>query len=477
MNKMNQNGGTFSIVDITNIRDKIIELKELSKDGIKECLSNLDLNIIGSKDVLEKRLLDYIIHGIQEDEEKSKAKTLDTEESETFSQFDEVTQETLSNLYKEFNYTEYCSKFKINYDLRRFVSGSHGSIDKVNKVCSYYFKKQSIYQNKVIELLTNGTREYEIAQDYFENIHSDKLTKTHIETTIKKYENALEYFNKFISYTNFSVTNYFTYELHKLIPNYDILNKLLRSLGSINVYSRRIKRVWTKQKIIEITAIIFTLQKQVQLLKGTKKKGVFSSLIKKHHIESYHNEILSGVALKYEDMFKDIEIWAKPTSVYDGDTLTVNILFPPKVDHFMDEDKVGQFITSLKVRCNGYDTPEMKGKTIIEKQCAMISKVAFMRKIKFIEKNSKENGLILLKLSGLDKYGRALGDVFVVEKNNKINVNQFMIDNQYGYPYSGSTKIIDDFLKLNHRKILDDKESLQFSKEENKMFDSIKIKS
>ena len=46
----------------------------------------------------------------------------------------------------------------------------------------------------------------------------------------------------------------------------------------------------------------------------------------------------------------------------------------------------------------------MKGKTILEKKCALISKVAFIRKINFIDKNSSENGLILLSLSGLDKY-------------------------------------------------------------------------
>ena len=75
------------------------------------------------------------------------------------------------------------------------------------------------------------------------------------------------------------------------------------------------------------------------------EKG-FSSFKRKENILGYHNSILSTEAIKYEDMFKDIEIWAKPTSVYDGDTLTVNILFPPKGEHFVDEERVGQFVTS-----------------------------------------------------------------------------------------------------------------------------------
>ena len=161
-------------------------------------------------------------------------------------------------------------------------------------------------------------------------------------------------------------------------------------------------------------------------MKGTKKKGIFTSLMRKKNIEGYQNKILSVEAIKYEDMFKNVEIWAKPTSVYDGDTLTVNILFPPKGDHFIDDERVGKFVTSLKVRCNGYDTPEMKGKTPLEKKCALISKIAFIRKINFVDKNSSENGLILLNLSGLDKYGRALGTVYVVEGNKKVDVNQFM---------------------------------------------------
>jgi Micrococcal nuclease (thermonuclease) homologs len=173
-------------------------------------------------------------------------------------------------------------------------------------------------------------------------------------------------------------------------------------------------------------------------------------------------------------MFKNIEIWAKPTSVYDGDTLTVNILFPPKGDHFIDEEGIGQFVTSLKVRCNGYDTPEMRGKTALEKKCALISKVAFIRKINFVDKNSNENGLILLSLSGLDKYGRALGTVYVVEGNKKVDVNQYMIDNDYGYPYSGATKVAEDFLKKKSKVILSKKDILSFTKEENQKYESIK---
>ena len=209
-------------------------------------------------------------------------------------------------------------------------------------------------------------------------------------------------------------------------------------------------------------------------MKGTKKKGVFRSLFGKNTNEGYNHKMLSSEAIKYEDMFKDIEIWAKPTSVYDGDTLTVNILFPPKGGYFIEDEKIGQFVTSLKVRCNGYDTPEMKGHSVLEKRCAFISKIAFIRRIGFISKDNKDNDLVLIKMSGLDKYGRALGTIYKVEGNKKVDINQFMIDNNYGYPYSGATKVAEKFLKNQGQHILSMKDSLEFTEEENKKYNSIK---
>lgn len=41
---------------------------------------------------------------------------------------------------------------------------------------------------------------------------------------------------------NFSITNFYTYEFHKILPNYQIINRLLKALGSINASSRRMMR-------------------------------------------------------------------------------------------------------------------------------------------------------------------------------------------------------------------------------------------
>ena len=77
-------------------------------------------------------------------------------------------------------------------------------------------------------------------------------------------------------------------------------------------------------------------------------------------------------------------------------------------------------------------------------------------------------------MSGLDKYGRALGTIYKVEGNQKVDINQFMVDNNYGYPYSGATKVADKFLKDYGKHILSMKDSLQFTEEENKKYNSIK---
>lgn len=73
-------------------------------------------------------------------------------------------------------------------------------------------------------------------------------------------------------------------------------------------------------------------------------------------------------------MFKNVEVWAKPTSIYDGDTFTCNILFPPIGDTYVDGELVKQFVTSVKIRCNGYDIPEMKDKTKLEKNVLLLVK-------------------------------------------------------------------------------------------------------
>ena len=110
MNKKTiQKGGAFSPSDIESIRQKILELKQLSKDGIKECLSSVELSVTGSKQTLEDRLIKYVTSiSLSEIDDEDISKNLETQESEISLKFDEVTEDTYDDLYTKVNPEEYC---------------------------------------------------------------------------------------------------------------------------------------------------------------------------------------------------------------------------------------------------------------------------------------------------------------------------------------------------------------------------------
>lgn len=114
---------------------------------------------------------------------------------------------------------------------------------------------------------------------------------------------------------------------------------------------------------------------------------------------------------------------AKVVSVYDGDTFTACFKYR------------GQII-KYRFRTFGYDSPEMKPlkskpNREEEKAKAIIARDKFKEIIKF-----ETNELVDLKMLGFDKYGRILVNVI----KDGINVNEWMIKNNHGYPYFGGAK-------------------------------------
>lgn len=104
--------------------------------------------------------------------------------------------------------------------------------------------------------------------------------------------------------------------------------------------------------------------------------------------------------------------------VYDGDTITIASKMP-----FINSP-----IYRFSVRLNGIDSPEIKGKTIIEKELAINARDALANKIM--------NKIITLKNVSLEKYGRILADVYC----DGVHINQWMLDNKFALPYDGGTK-------------------------------------
>ena len=110
-------------------------------------------------------------------------------------------------------------------------------------------------------------------------------------------------------------------------------------------------------------------------------------------------------------------------SVYDGDTFTACFKYR------------GQII-KYRFRTFGYDSPEMKPlkskpNREEEKAKAVIARDKFKEIIKF-----ETNELVELEMLGFDKYGRILVNVI----KDGINVNEWMIKNNHGYPYFGGAK-------------------------------------
>ena len=107
--------------------------------------------------------------------------------------------------------------------------------------------------------------------------------------------------------------------------------------------------------------------------------------------------------------------------VYDGDSCTII---------FEWEGKMRKF----KCRCNGYDSPEMKPRLIIENRDEII-KNAKLAKERLCELTKD---CIRVKCLEFDKYGRLLVELYTFY--SKESINQKMINEGHGYEYHGGTK-------------------------------------
>ena len=107
-------------------------------------------------------------------------------------------------------------------------------------------------------------------------------------------------------------------------------------------------------------------------------------------------------------------------------------------------------LKSQIVRLNNIDTPEIHSDDEIEKKQGLISKQKLTELIinksiiLFVEKNYK------------GKYGRILGTIFVAT----ININDYLIQNNYAVKYDGENKNNIKDLHLKNRQILIERDEL-----------------
>ena len=117
---------------------------------------------------------------------------------------------------------------------------------------------------------------------------------------------------------------------------------------------------------------------------------------------------------------------AKLVRVVDGDT----------VDALID---VGFDIWFKKrIRFKGLDTWESRTRNLEEKALGLKAKA---RTKELLESVSSKSGYFRLKSYGLGKYGRVLGELFIMDKEGKQwNINKTLINEGHVYVYEGGTK-------------------------------------
>ena len=109
----------------------------------------------------------------------------------------------------------------------------------------------------------------------------------------------------------------------------------------------------------------------------------------------------------------------KVIKVYDGDTITIASKMP------YDNSPLYRF----RVRLNGIDTPEIKGKNPDEKNVAKLAK-------EFVSSLVLHKTVTLENIQN-DKYGRILADVYFEGKH----INTLLINERLAVKYDGGKKL------------------------------------
>ena len=120
-------------------------------------------------------------------------------------------------------------------------------------------------------------------------------------------------------------------------------------------------------------------------------------------------------------------------------------IYRAKLDRVVDGDTVDALIDvgfdiwfKKRIRFKGLDTWESRTRNLEEKKKGLAAKA---RTKELLEKVSSKSGYFRLKSYGLGKYGRVLGEIFVMDKDGKQwNVNKTLITEGHAYVYDGGKK-------------------------------------
>ena len=123
------------------------------------------------------------------------------------------------------------------------------------------------------------------------------------------------------------------------------------------------------------------------------------------------------------------EYRCKVVRVVDGDTVDVDV-----------DLGFGVWLKKERVRLLGIDTPESRTRDKVEKQYGLAAK-AFLKQV------LGTSPILKTTKDGKGKFGRILGEFIVEIENNRININQYLVDNYDAVEYNGQSK---DSIKEQH---------------------------
>ena len=152
------------------------------------------------------------------------------------------------------------------------------------------------------------------------------------------------------------------------------------------------------------------------------------------------------------------EVMARVVEVYDGDTITIGYdergVTPPRDPHFVEArgsvagccccvkrtsaQRREEYWVKRRLRMHGFDSPEMHPRKDsplreLEKMAAQAARDALAARVL--------NRTVWVRLMRNEKFGRLCGTVFLgSDRHTHININQWMIDERLGKPFTGKTQ-------------------------------------
>ena len=120
-------------------------------------------------------------------------------------------------------------------------------------------------------------------------------------------------------------------------------------------------------------------------------------------------------------------------------------IYRAKLDRVVDGDTVDALIdvgfdiwVKKRIRFVGLDAWESRTRDLEEKKKGLAAK---SRVTELLEIVSTKRGYFRLKSHGVGKYGRVLGELFVMDGSGKqVNVNETLIAEGHAYIYDGGKK-------------------------------------